>query len=180
VYYQIFSTSDRVAHLLMREMDPGHPHHDPGYAATTVQAYGRTFPLKDALKECYKEVDRIVGGVLERIEAGEFGEDCLLMLVADHGFASFRRGVNLNNLLYELGYLKTVDDAPPADGPRIDWARTQAYSLGIGTIWINLQGREPKGIVPPERYDALAEEIREALLAVTDGEQGPHVFSKIW
>lgn len=188
VYYQVFSTSDRVGHMLMREMDPGHPKYDEAYASSTVDAYGRTFALKDALRECYKEVDRIVGGVLARIEAGEFGGDCLLVTVADHGFASFRRGVNLNNLLHELGYLVTKDGRPLSDfsGPTadllqyVDWKKTRAYSLGLGTIYVNLDGREPDGIVAPADYEATVEAIRQDLLAVTDGEGGPKVFSQLW
>ena len=34
----------------------------------------------------------------------------LLLVVSDHGFTSFRRGVNLNNALWEMGLLAFRDD----------------------------------------------------------------------
>jgi predicted AlkP superfamily phosphohydrolase/phosphomutase len=185
VYYQVFSVTDRVAHLLYREFDPIHPLHDKEYAATMVTAWGRSFPLSRAVPEVYREADRIVGDIMERVDSGEFGDDVLLMLVADHGFTSFRRGVNLNNLMYELGYLKTKDDVPLADAsPRdllrfVDWERTQAYSMGLGKLFINKLGREPKGIVREDQYDALVASIQRDLLAVTDGEGGPKVITSV-
>lgn len=52
---------------------------------------------------------------------------------------------------------------------RIDWRRTEAYAYGSrDDIWINLQGREPHGIVPPSRYDALRDEIISQLHATRD------------
>jgi predicted AlkP superfamily phosphohydrolase/phosphomutase len=51
----------------------------------------------------------------------------------------------------------------------IDWSRTQAYAYGSrDDIWINLQGREPHGIVPPSQYDALRDQIIGYLYATRD------------
>ena len=51
----------------------------------------------------------------------------------------------------------------------IDWTRTKAYAYGArDDLWINLQGREPGGIVPPEEYEALRDEIIEKLHASRD------------
>jgi len=42
----------------------------------------------------------------------------------------------------------------------IDWSQTKAYSQGnFGQIFINLKGREPKGIVTLEEYDQLVNKI---------------------
>jgi len=186
VYYQVFSTTDRIGHMLYREFDPGHPKYDEAYANTMVSAWGREFPLKDALPEVYIESDRIVGGVMDKIRAGELGDDCMLLIVADHGFTSFRRGVNLNNLLAEAGFMtfkggKTVDEVLASGSADmlmyVDWSKTKAYSMGLGKIFINLQGREPNGIVPPEQYDEVVAAIQAALLEVTDGPGGPKVVT---
>ena len=49
----------------------------------------------------------------------------------------------------------------------IDWAKTRAFALDSGNIFINLKGREPKGIVAPgEEYESLRKEIMEKLLKV--------------
>jgi predicted AlkP superfamily phosphohydrolase/phosphomutase len=49
----------------------------------------------------------------------------------------------------------------------INWAKTRAFALDSGNIFINLKGREPKGIVAPgEEYESLRKEIMEKLLKV--------------
>jgi len=182
VYFQIFYTTDRVEHMLFREADPGHPDHDAEYAARAMDVWGREFPMSDSIRQVYMQADRITGELLDRMEAGELGEDPMLLIVSDHGFTSFRRQVNLNNLLYDLGYLKTLDDRTPAQivadrGSReflafVDWERTRAYSYGLGKVFVNVQGREPKGIVAPSEYDEVVEAIRRDLLAAKDPQTG--------
>ena len=51
------------------------------------------------LLEFYRAVDASIGEVERRMPAAE------LMVMSDHGFASFNRAVNLNNWLYEQGLL---------------------------------------------------------------------------
>jgi len=188
VYYQVFYAPDRVSHMFFRETDPGHPHYDADYAAQPVEAWGRRFPLGDAVLESYREMDRIVGEVLDRIEAGEFGDDALLLVVSDHGFTSFRRGVNLNNALYELGLLHfsrdmTLDEVLASGRTDflafVDWDRTSAYSMGLGKIYVNLKGREPRGIVEPADVPLLIAQVREGLLALRDGPGGARVVTSV-
>lgn len=52
----------------------------------------------------------------------------------------------------------------------IDWSQTKAYSIGyIGQIFVNLQGREPEGIVAPgAEYEELLDAITAALYQLTD------------
>jgi hypothetical protein len=177
VFFQVFSTPDRVCHMLFRESDPGHPAYDKALAETMVTAWGHSFPLSEAIPQVYAQEDRLVGRVLQLIDSGALGQQCLLLLVSDHGFSSFRRQVNLNNVLADLGYLvflEGLDVASARESGRgdqlqyVDWPRTRAYSLGLGEVFINLRGREPQGIVPPEEYDALVESIRKDLLALKD------------
>lgn len=65
----------------------------------------------------------------------------------------------------------------------IDWTRTRAYS---GTsaeqgLFVNLRGREPNGIVEPgAEYEALRQELRQMLLAITDPEDGKRVVNHVW
>jgi predicted AlkP superfamily phosphohydrolase/phosphomutase len=190
VLFQVLSTPDRVGHMLFRESDPQHPLYDAELARTEVSAWGRTFPLEQALQHTYANVDRIVGRVLERIDSGALGPDCLLLVVSDHGFSSFRRQVNLNNALHELGYLhftegQDLESVMRLPGGRrdflgpVDWTRTRAYSLGLGEVFVNLVGREPRGIVPPEEYDATIEALRQDLLALKDPRDGASVVTTV-
>jgi len=63
----------------------------------------------------------------------------------------------------------------------IDWKHTKAYSLGMGSIFINLEGREAEGIVKPEDYERVREDIVAEFLKLKD-QQGRkptcHVFRK--
>ncbi|HEY0985275.1 alkaline phosphatase family protein [Schlesneria sp.] len=56
----------------------------------------------------------------------------------------------------------------------IDWSRTRAYhrGKGEGNIYINLAGREQHGIVRPEEYEPLRDELITALRKLTDPETG--------
>ena len=63
----------------------------------------------------------------------------------------------------------------------IDWSATRAYCDDTRScVWINLHGRNPNGIVDPEDYDKLVEEVREVLLDLTDAETGQKVVASVW
>ena len=51
---------------------------------------------------------------------------------------------------------------------QVDWTRTRAYAVGLSGIYLNLQGREGQGIVPPEEADALKAELARGLSGLTD------------
>jgi predicted AlkP superfamily phosphohydrolase/phosphomutase len=50
----------------------------------------------------------------------------------------------------------------------IDWANTQAYSLGAGgNLYVNVKGREPTGMIEPgAEYEAIRQRLIDALLAM--------------
>ncbi|MEL6383477.1 MAG: alkaline phosphatase family protein, partial [Cyanobacteria bacterium J06626_18] len=58
----------------------------------------------------------------------------------------------------------------------VDWQQTRAFFLPTehfqGFIRINLQGREPEGIVPPGDYDALCREICHELEQLVNSDTG--------
>jgi predicted AlkP superfamily phosphohydrolase/phosphomutase len=64
----------------------------------------------------------------------------------------------------------------------VDWSRTTAYSRGnYGQIFINLEGREPYGIVKPgEEYDRVCGNIASALRAIRDPEDGTLVVDEVF
>ena len=128
------------------------------------------------LLEFYRAVDASIGEVERRMPAAE------LMVMSDHGFASFNRAVNLNNWLCEQGLLAWK--APPSGGEPtfedIDWPRTKAYAMGLNALYVNLAGRERFGIVQPGRErDALIQGIRERLLALRDPVNGAAVVETV-
>lgn len=167
VLYSVFSATDRVQHMMYADHDEGHPLHDPERAASTVTFFGEQTRLADAIPAIYRQMDAIVGDALAALRDGD-----TLMLCADHGFTSYRRGMNVNNWLVEEGYqvLREGLSSTSAGGGlgAVDWSKTRAYALGLGMVYLNLEGREPEGIVAPADADALMAEICERFLAARD------------
>jgi predicted AlkP superfamily phosphohydrolase/phosphomutase len=63
-----------------------------------------------------------------------------------------------------------------------DWSETRAISLAAdvhGFIRINLAGREAQGIVPPEEYEAVCDEIAEGLLGFVDADSGLPIVERV-
>src|SRR5207249_1396192 len=151
----VFTQTDRVAHTLYRFLDPAHPRYDAVLAAR----------FGDAVQRVYQRMDGVVGEVLERL-----GPEAVLLVLSDHGFHSYRTGLNVNTWLRDRGYLVQAAAAPGAEKedffPGVEWTKTRAYALGTGQIYVNLRGREGHGIVAPgAEYDALLDAIARGLEA---------------
>ena len=144
---------DQVSHVMWKTLDPEHPAYDPEVDPKYA----------DLIENLYVGLDDMVGHTLENMD-----EDTTLIVMSDHGFASFRRSFDLNAWLKEKGYLvvKNPDmENDPGMFVNVDWAHTQAYSLGINGLYINLRGREKDGIVAEGQQKALIDKISEDLLA---------------
>lgn len=64
----------------------------------------------------------------------------------------------------------------------VDWSRTRAYSLGnVGPIYVNLRGREPRGVVEPgAEYERTIAEIIAALDAWHDPATGQKIVGQVY
>lgn len=165
--FSVFSTTDRVQHMMYRYHDPLHPKHDPVEAERSVDFFGKPTKLRDVVPAIYEQMDRVVGEIVKRLDPADE-----LFLCADHGFTSYRRGLEVNNWLAQEGYI-VYDDPPksgsqPVGGSCVDWSQTRAYSLGLGMLYLNMKGREPMGIVELADAKDLLKEIGDKLVALTD------------
>jgi len=63
----------------------------------------------------------------------------------------------------------------------IDWSATRVFcqSAANGGLRVNLRGRESDGIVAPEDFDAVREEVRTALLQLADPATGRKVVRAV-
>ncbi|MCB9916476.1 MAG: alkaline phosphatase family protein [Planctomycetes bacterium] len=177
VLMTVFSTPDRVQHMCYQFYDPQHPLYDEAAASRKMTFFDKEIELRDAIPTIYEQIDRIIGYVRAAL-----GPDDTLLVCADHGFQSFRYQVNLNNWLEQKGYLKLRDGLTNTKQGNmlgyVDWSQTRAYAMGLGMIFLNLEGRERQGIVKPGDAHALLEEIRGELLKLEDpreGSRGPAV-----
>lgn len=174
----VFSTTDRVQHMTYQYYDPAHPLYDATAAARQMTFFGERIQLAQAIPAIYRQMDRIIGDVLAKLRP----EDTL-MVISDHGFHSFRRQVHVNNWLLEHGYLVLRPDFEKKyrDGLAfVDWTKTRAYALGLGFIYLNLEGREPAGIVAREDARPLMEEIRAKLLEARDPDGGNRICKEVY
>jgi predicted AlkP superfamily phosphohydrolase/phosphomutase len=156
----VFDGTDRIQHMFWRYLEDGHP------AARGVENPEH----KDAIEELYKRNDDLVGRVMARTREGD-----VVMVISDHGFDSFRRGVNLNAWLLAEGYLhlKEGTDGSTEWLRDVDWSRTKAYVLGLSGMYLNLEGREEHGIVQPGgEAAAVKAEIIAKLRGHVDEERG--------
>ncbi|HMN10500.1 MAG TPA: alkaline phosphatase family protein [Gemmatimonadaceae bacterium] len=164
LFFVLFDTPDRVQHMFWRFREPGHP--------ANTEPPARLRELSRAIEEHYRRCDAAVGVAMEAMD-----DETLFLVVSDHGFTSFQRGVNLNNWLHEQELLVLRGGGTPgaATGDflrEVDWGRTRAYALGLGSIYLNVAGRERDGIVPAGESEGLADRIAAALAGLRDGERG--------
>jgi predicted AlkP superfamily phosphohydrolase/phosphomutase len=62
---------------------------------------------------------------------------------------------------------------------RFDWPATRAFHGLHSDVWLNLEGREPQGVVDAAEAPALLEELKEGLAAITDPSTGEPVFGSV-
>jgi len=64
----------------------------------------------------------------------------------------------------------------------IDWDRSEVYSYGnYGQFFINVRGREPRGMVEPgDRYQKIVGELKEKLRGLRDPKTGRTLFDIIY
>ncbi len=164
----VFDTTDRVQHMFYRYLDPTHP----------ANAGKDTTDWADAIPQVYERADALLGKVWSEVER----TDTVFMVISDHGFTNFRRGVNLNTWLGDNGYL-ALQPGHETSGDwfeHVDWSRTRAFSLGLTGMFINRKGREASGVVHEgEEYRTLVAELSEKLEALVDPQTGVRAIRKV-
>src|SRR5438477_1158536 len=165
----VFDTSDRISHMFYRTLEPAHP----ANAGKEVERW------KNVIPDTYARMDDLIGEV--RAKIGD-DPDTLLMVISDHGFTSFRRGVNLNTWLKENGYL-VLKEGHETSGDwfaQVDWSKTKAFTLGLTGLFINRVGREKHGIVEKRELDALCRELKANLTALRDPATGEPAIREVF
>lgn len=155
--------TDRVHHGFWRYHDPAHRLHEPGS------------PLKDTIRDYYKQVDAHIADVLSVVD-----DDVTVMLVSDHGVTRMDGGICINEWLWRNGWLALK--GAPLEGEltrfedvAVDWSHTRAWSTGgyYGRVFLNVQGREPQGVIPPGDVEAVRDDLAAALRAIPAPDGAP-------
>ena len=119
------------------------------------------------------QVDQQVGHLLDRAP-----DDCVVLVVSDHGAQRMHGGICLNEWLKQKGYLVLLEEP---DGPtpfakaKVDWARTTAWGDGgyYGRLFLNVAGREPQGTIEPANYESTRNQLIRELEALGDENGNP-------
>jgi predicted AlkP superfamily phosphohydrolase/phosphomutase len=176
-FYAYFEAPDRLEHMFWRLIDPQHPLYDP----VLVEKYG------NEIRKVYERMDETVGKIRKELAPGT-----VLFVLSDHGFHSFRTGLNINTWLVDNGFMFLKGQSEHQMNLRdlytqqnffinVDWSKTKAYSLGLGLIFINLQGRERLGSVAPgEEFRQVKADISAKLVALTDPKNGARVVDNVY
>ncbi len=164
----VFDVTDRMQHMFFRYLEKDHP----------ANAGKDTVEHKDAIRDLYVRMDGLVGRVRERM-----GKDDVMIVMSDHGFKPFRRGMNLNTWLWRHGFLALKGGAPSGAQwyQDVDWSRTKAYAVGLGGIYLNVRGREAFGIVEPgDEAAAVKRAIAEKLRGARDDARGEAAVASVY
>ena len=156
--------------FMMVEMGPDRLHHGMWkfHDETHINYPGET-KYKNAIRDYYIHLDRKVADLLKNVDLRRTA----ILVVSDHGVKKMEGGFCFNDWLIQEGYLTLKT---PVNGRRslkntdIDWSRTKVWGYGgyYGRLFINLEGREPQGVVAQRDYQAFRAEIKEKLEKMND------------
>ena len=158
---------DRIHHGFWKFSDPSHPKHVPGN------------PLAYCIRDYYNFIDGKIGEILDRMDSRT-----AVFVVSDHGAKTMQGGICINEWLIREGYLSIADKPPgvvPIGKTKIDWNHTKAWGEGgyYSRIFLNVEGREPQGIIPQKDYHRVRDELKAKLEALTD-EKGNTIGTKVF
>jgi hypothetical protein len=115
----------------------------------------------DIIEGWYEKCDALVGRIEERLRHQGLKDNTQLVIVSDHGFTRFDHKVHLNRWLIERGYLVPQENGIGESGElqQADWTKSQAYAIGLNSIYLNLVGREGQGIVLQDERNAILDKL---------------------
>ncbi|MBT5101418.1 MAG: hypothetical protein HOM77_05830, partial [Planctomycetes bacterium] len=136
----------------------------------------------------------MLGDLLAQIDTVDaaLGGKTEVIVMSDHGFASFRRKMHVNDWLIQEGYLVLKekgdtglimatghhdDGTVDFDTSMVDWQKSKAYSVGFNNVILNRIGREAQGVVSDGAAADILAEIQTKMLALRDADGVPVLTS---
>ncbi len=156
-YFQFVEIGlDRVHHGFWSHHDPQHVLHDPNT------------PYRDVIRDYYVYLDQEIGSILELLS-----DDTVVLVVSDHGARRLDGGFCVNEWLVREGLLvlkSYPEKVTTFEKLDVDWDKTKVWSEGgyYARVFFNVEGREPRGIIPQADYERFRDEIKARFEATTD------------
>lgn len=154
---------DRIHHAFWRYHDPSHRLYEPNNR------------YRDLIRDYYKQIDTQIGELIELAD-----DDTTVIIASDHGVTRMDGGICINEWLWHEGWLALK--TPPPEGKiirfedaDIDWSRTRAWGAGgyYGRVFLNMAGREPQGVIPPDAYETTRDELAALIAAIPGPDREP-------
>ena len=191
----VYVSTDRIQHCLMEYIHPEHPSYE-GL---------KDGPISKQARALYRQLDVGLGALLERTT-----DEDLVVFMSDHGHQACTRACTMDRILQSMGWLefgkgsfafnlirwgpgrriaRRIYDLLKLHGKisipasPINWSQTRAYTSVVSTgegVSVNLQGREPEGIVDPKDFERVREDVAAALQEFRDPDNGKSPFAKIY
>ncbi len=164
----VIDATDRIQHMFFRTLENDHP----------ANRGKETEKYKNVIEEMYIKMDDLVARTMKKLN-----DDDVFIVMSDHGFKSFKRGINLNVWLKENGYLHLKEGVETTGEffQGVDWSRTKAFAFGLAGIYLNVKGREREGIVNTgAEYDTLKAELIARLSGLIDPATGGVAISEMY
>jgi predicted AlkP superfamily phosphohydrolase/phosphomutase len=161
-YFQLLEAGlGRIQHAFWSHHDPRHVGHEPDS------------PFGALIRNYYRLLDEEIGTILELLS-----DETIVLVVSAHGARRLDGGFCVNEWLVREGLL-ALNSYPARVTPfgrlDVDWEATRAWSTGgcAARVYLNVKGREPRGVVAGRDYEAFRDEIKARLEATTDAEGRP-------
>ncbi len=128
----------------------------------------------------YKVTDDYIGSFMHLIDEG-----WTIIVFSDHALISAEEeavafgdnsGVSIEPLR-SLGYTVLKVDENGKELPEVDWTKSKAIMTRSNSIYINVKGRDPYGIVDPEDKYELEEQIITDLYNIKHEKTGKRIFA---
>lgn len=159
--------TDRIHHAFWKHLDDDHPQYVPGSK------------YQHAILNYYKYLDKEIGETCKLLN-----DDTMILVVSDHGAKRMMGGICINEWLLQNGYLKLVHypaGSTPFNKLIVDWGNTMVWGEGgyYGRLFMNVKGREPKGVIAPQHYEHVRNELIKKLEDLRD-ERGNTIHTKVF
>lgn len=125
---------DESHHLCLGHYDPSSPFYDPQQAAR----------YEAVIRDCYKILDRSLGRIINGMD-----EETTLILASDHGAVPNHFMCDIQRYLAKHGLMVLDNCGQTISRQSLVYLKDERGGL---EVYINLQGREPDGIVLQEDY----------------------------
>jgi len=163
VLFMHYHLIDCLGHALLACLDPNFP----DYSTSVAQM------VWDVYREAYGIIDNMVG----RIVANCAGDNTVIGVISDHGMLPCWKHVNVVKALAAAGLLRYRQDG---ETYVVDLSRSMAIPyIDPQHVWINCEGREPDGIVPPNEYESVRSRVIEVLRSIRDPDTGEQVMALV-